>query len=72
MVRLTRLEKNQERDALLSRSTKEEIARLTIKNKDYEARLNQFETVQGLASRGQQEQHAMPSSSNEIKQRFEK
>ena len=50
----------------------DEISRLTNKNQEYEARLNQLEATRGLlASRDQQEQHVLPSLSNEIKQRHE-
>ena len=49
MARLHRLQEHRGRDALLSTSMRDEIARLISKNQEYEARLNQLE------SRGQQE-----------------
>jgi len=75
MVRLARLEENRDRDALLSRSMMDEIARLTSKNQEYEDRLNkislELETIKGSSSRIQQEQHALPSPRTEMNQRYE-
>jgi len=67
MVRLGRLEENRDRDALLSKSMMNEIARLTNTIQEYEARFSQLEI------RDQQEPHApLPHtpSSNEMKQRY--
>ena len=75
MVRLARLEKNRDRDALLSRSMMDEIAQLTSKNQEYEDHLNkislELETIKGSSSRIQQEQHALPSPRTKMKTRYE-
>jgi len=72
VAQLTRLKESLDQDALLTFFTSmvDEISRLTNKNQEYEARLNQLEATQGLTSRSQEEQYILPSPSNEIKQRF--
>ena len=63
MARLDRLEDHRGRDALLSTSMRDEIARLNRKNQEYGDRLNQLES--------KEKQLPLHSSSdNEVKQRY--